>query len=868
MSHHFRPVPLLLFLTGVLAAQAGAAGLVRWVEAESFDAQVGSSAAQFEMPTASGGACVDHGWGGRAGHFLRYRVQVDEDVPTLHVTLRYARELAGDSVVSVTLDGDTNTVRLIRLPSTGDWGFKAEGWKYAAVQLLAAAKGAHTLELRSLADRNNVNFDGFYLSAEPVDARRAVAEAPSGPEAVAPLGEGLFPLPCRTPVALPGSRRKAFVTGSGLVQAMLSTPELRGMGGNVAGPSLHVKLVGHGPWQRVAQALLNAPVPTVLTRLEWPEVELEQAVFAAAPEDQGFFVRIVVTNKTPVARKFDLVSAVGNAGADPRGDGMRLVAQGKPLLRAFSAPMTTSSIETSPWPGPLGTGSQLRHKVKVAGQTAATFELQFLGEGLTPAEARAAAAKVWEERLASATRLRLPDPRLQTAFDGSLRQMLTLLEARPGRLRVLKGLQHYYGSNPYDTFQVSRALDAVGLKDPAEELLRHQIAHLKQDGIFEMWETGDLARRGAEQWIVQGLAAVALWNHYELWHEEAWLREIAPPLIRAAHATVHALRGHAGPHQQGGVEISGWLPPIGGDGGLGVGYHWSQDTGPLAGLRCAAEAARKLNRPEAGELRAALQEFQQAMEAVRQRAVAAAGLGMVPAFPGATGAERSRPLWGVVMSVTAFDAIPWADPAAVRTLRFLQTNLSGGLHLNLGYSRGTWPYLSAETALWHLRLGEPEEAWRILGAMVARASSTVCWYEEIESQPPRGHGDSADVWAAAECVFLTRQLLAHQEDETLHLATGLPAGWMSPGPALAAEQLPTGWGRVSFALRYAEETMQSEIRLPATDRPKQIRLCVAPPGALGWEVVRVEGAGTSRREGRDLVLSEPASEVRVRVRWR
>jgi hypothetical protein len=35
---------------------------------------------------------------------------------------------------------------------------------------------------------------------------------------------------------------------------------------------------------------------------------------------------------------------------------------------------------------------------------------------------------------------------------------------------------------------------------------------------------------------------------------------------------------------------------------------------------------------------------------------------------------------------------------------------------NLGYSGGVWPYMSAEVALWHLRLGETREAWHILDA--------------------------------------------------------------------------------------------------------------------------------------------------------
>jgi len=750
---------LLLVPPAPLAALHAADNEVLWIEAEHYAVQHGSRAANFTMPSASDGACVDDGWGGQEGHLLRYKLELATDFPKLHVTLRYGREMTGDAMVRVTLDGDTNKSALVKLPSTGDWGFKPEGWKYAVLQLPACAKGAHTLEVRSLVDNSNVNFDGFYLSAEPLETSRVFLEPPSGPEAVAPLGGGPFPLPCKTPVALPHSRRKAFFAGSGLLQSLLSTPKPRGMGGNIAGPSLQVKLAGHGPWTSVEHTLVNSPVPTVLTRLKWPEVEVEQAVFAAAPEEQGFFVRVTVTNKTVMAREFELVSLVRNAGTAQVADGHRLVARDQLLLRMYPAPAVTVSAEKSAMPGPLGGGPRLRHKVKVAGGASVRFDLQFLGDGLSHDEAYAAAAKLWQEKLAPAAQLQLPNPKLQYAFDASLRQILMLIEASPDHARVLKGLQHYYGANPYDTFQVSRALDAVGLRTDAEELLRHQLKHLKDDGIFEMWETGDLQKTGAEQWIVQGLAATALWNHYATWRDEAWLREIAPTLLQSAQATLRARRAHAGVHKQGALEVEGWLPPLGGDGGLGVGYHWSQNAGPLNGVRIAAEAARKLNLPEADELRAGWLDFQRAFDKVRTQATQVDACKMLPSFPGATGSNRTRPLWGVVMSVSAFDAIPPDDPAAVQTLRFLQRNLFGGLHLNLGYSRGVWPYLSAEVALWHLRLGETEEAWRILQAMVDRASSTVCWYEEIDHQPPRGHGDPADVWAAAETVYLARQLL-------------------------------------------------------------------------------------------------------------
>jgi len=771
---------LLLSPVGLHAASHD----VLWIEAEQYAEQRGSRAAQFAMPGASGGACVDNDWGGREGDFLRYKLDLPADLSALHVTLRYARQTPGESLVRVTLAGDADQSATAKLPATGDWGFQPEGWQYAAVQLPwkdsrrtglqpvrdglekpshGFVRRSHTLEIRSEADNNNVNFDGFYLSAAPLDTSCCAATAPSGPDAVAALGAGLFPLPCKTPVALPYSRRKAFVAGNGLLQSLLSTPEPRGMGGNVAGPALHVTLAGHGPWQSVEQTLVNAPVPTVVTRCNWPEAEIEQAVFAAAPEEQGCFVRVTVKNKSAAARKFQLVSSVRSTEPVHVADGPRLVGQGRPLLRMLPAPAVAVTAEVAAFPGPLGGSPQLVHKLSVAGGARTSFDLQFLGADLPYDEAHAAAAEFWREKLSPAAPTQLSDSQLQFAYDAALRQMLALIEARPDHARVLKGLQHYYGANPYDTFQVSRALDAAGLRTDAEELLRHQLRHLKDDGIFEMWETGDLQKSGADQWIVQGLAATALWTHYEVWQDEAWLREIAAVLIKAARATLRARRSHPGVQQQGKVAVAGWLPPIGGDGGLGVGYHWSQNAGPLNGVRVAAAAAHQLGLPEAAELQAGWLDFLHAFEQVRAEAGQADPDGMLPSFPGATGPQRNRPLWGVVMSVTAFDAIEPDDPAALKTLRFLQHNLHGGLHLNLGYSHGVWPYLSAEVALWHLRLGESEEAWRILRAMVDRASSAFCWYEEIDHQPPRGHGDPADVWAAAEMVYLTRQLLLAEQ---------------------------------------------------------------------------------------------------------
>jgi hypothetical protein len=234
---------------------------------------------------------------------------------------------------------------------------------------------------------------------------------------------------------------------------------------------------------------------------------------------------------------------------------------------------------------------------------------------------------------------------------------------------------------------------------------------------------------------------------------------------------------------------------------------------------------------------------------------------MIPAFPGATGAQAKRPLWGVVMSVTAFDAIPADDPAALRTLNFLRQNKDpGGLHYNLGYSNGVWPYMSACVALWHARVGEFDEAWRVLRAFAAHASPTACWYEEQERRGVGGYGDPA-----ATFVHLTRKLLVWDQGDDLYICPGLPPDLMAAGKGLSLQGAPTTWGKCSFTLRWHQGGATAEIQLPKDRRPARIRVCLAPDAATPWQALEVTGAKSHARQGRDVVLTSPQEKVTIRA---
>jgi hypothetical protein len=166
-------------LASLLALASPAEGAVKlWVEAESYASQKGSTTKSFSMPNASGGAIVNSSWGGKKGHYLRYKLTLPGKMAKAYVTLKYARATPGPASVEIVCDG--KAVRLT-LQSTGDWGFKSSGWRLAQVEFPGMAAGVHTLEIRSLKDGGNVNMDGFFVSEMPAKLPKPKPEAEAKP---------------------------------------------------------------------------------------------------------------------------------------------------------------------------------------------------------------------------------------------------------------------------------------------------------------------------------------------------------------------------------------------------------------------------------------------------------------------------------------------------------------------------------------------------------------------------------------------------------------------------------------------------------------------------------------------------------------
>lgn len=81
----------------------------------------------------------------------------------------------------------------------------------------------------------------------------------------------------------------------------------------------------------------------------------------------------------------------------------------------------------------------------------------------------------WEARAAKWGSIKIPDAKLKRAAEIAQQTLLMMTETQHDGLRCLKSPIHYYGSDPYDTFRITRAFMRWGRGDVSEAILTRQL---------------------------------------------------------------------------------------------------------------------------------------------------------------------------------------------------------------------------------------------------------------------------------------------------------------------------------------------------------------------------------------------------------
>ena len=407
-----------------------------------------------------------------------------------------------------------------------------------------------------------------------------------------------------------------------------------------------------------------------------------------------------------------------------------------------------------------------------------------------PDDAAMPESESWDEALATAARLDVPDPAYQSLYDTALRTLL------------LHSVEDIY-PGPYtyrrfwfrDAAFIIHGLFSAGLIERGRRALAHfPSRQTRATGYFHSQE-GEWDSNGQALWIVARYHALT-----GDWPPGAdaseWRRVIRRGVRWIARKRLPADTGRP----EAGLLPAGFSAEHLGPNDF---YYWD-DQWALGGLRAAAGLMRdegdtafadEIER-EADDLAASLRRAQDADE---QRL----GGSMLPASP------LRRMDAGAIGSLAAGYPLQTLAPDDARllgTVRYLLRahRVNGGFFQEMIHS-GVNAYLTLHLAQVLLRAGDPE-GLALVDAVAALASPTGQWPEAIHPRTGGGcMGDGQHVWAAAEWVTMMRNAFCREEGNGLVLGAGIQPRWLAAGCAFGFGPTPTPFGAVDVRSQPRED---------------------------------------------------------------
>jgi len=276
--------------------------------------------------------------------------------------------------------------------------------------------------------------------------------------------------------------------------------------------------------------------------------------------------------------------------------------------------------------------------------------------------------------------------------------------------------------------------------------------------------------------------------------------------------------------------------------------YWD-DFWALRGFKDAAFAARLVGAPQAAR------RWARVRDAFRADLIASLGAAMVghdiAYLPGAAELGDFDPA-STAIALSPVDELASLPRAAVRqTFERYYAQFQAREDGSAVWERFTPYEVRIGGAL--LRLGEPERARVLLGAML-EAQRPLGWQEWPEvvwhdARRPAFFGDLPHAWVAAEFIRSALDLFAfeRESDSALVVGAGIAPEWVTATPGVAVRDLRTAYGALSFSMTADGDRVR--VRLEGSLDPPPGGVVVHAPLAAPLRSVVVNGvsrdAGTT-----------------------
>lgn len=509
----------------------------------------------------------------------------------------------------------------------------------------------------------------------------------------------------------------------------------------------------------------------------------------------------------------------------------------------------------------------------------------------------------WRDYLAAGSRFELPDSILAD-LQRAVRVHVAISTSKDpaSGLYVVPAATYFYGACGNEACWQIRMLDLMGHHAQAETYLETFLGTQGAkalDGLFHSAEgalqgynldEGEPQVSGFNYNLDHGVIMETLAEHYRLSGDRRWLERVAPQLVAACEMIIRE-RAATMRHDADGTPAPEYgLLPAGHLEDNKEWRHWfAVNAHASSGLSRVAAVLAEIDHPAAERLTAEAAAYRADIRAAAERAMQKAPVvrlldgSAVPHVPTRTGLRGREWGWFREAAYGALHLLEGAvwephDEQVGWVLRDLEDNLfvsrDWGRPVDLEqrwFSQGgitIQPNLM-DLALDYLRREQPEHAIRAFYNNIATSL-----YPDVRvfTEHPvieLGHGvgpfyKSSD---EAKALIWMRELLIHEEDQSLRLLAGMPRAWFAPGKRLAIQGTATHFGPLSLTIEADNSGITIKLDPPVRSTPAEIQLWLRHPSKMPPRRILMNNRAHADIHGEMLLLPPSTQPVTIRAEY-
>jgi len=408
-----------------------------------------------------------------------------------------------------------------------------------------------------------------------------------------------------------------------------------------------------------------------------------------------------------------------------------------------------------------------------------------------------------------------------------------------------------------ESYQLIRVYDFLGLHDLAKASLNLWLLPTKP-----VVPKGNLLRRDTQsncEWNGNANIQAAAWLHYQLTHDDAWVKDVMPEL-QASYDYAQQLRKDWSGTFPKSVWAAGLIaplvPPL-------VKSHralYVHDAFTWEGLAGVANLASVADPEHGRAMQQEVGEYRRDIRRAANRSVALTPVIQVedgtyrrymPAGPYMRGRFAVKPIEATANGLQLCRKGIFApdEPAVQETLDVVEDINAICPNSNAAKSAEPWFDQSGYStqcgiepqSYVHFLAGDAPLAIRATYAMYAADIAPAGQYRFFEY--PNNKGNPNKVFEEAAFMERVRMLLIMEQGDTLWLARSAPREWMEQGKTISVKNAPTFFGTAGYEIVSDVDhgKISASVTMPSRNPPKEVCLSLRHPKSAPIKSVTVNG---------------------------